>query len=212
MKPCIINGEDTIKIAKRLRKRCLKKQNKLESLLNMKFTSTVKSDEIKNISNFPKLTISQLKNHIVLGSYKIKLSLSYMGQLVDHGKVYFLNKNLIDKYVSHSKVRDEIESNNSKILAVLMPSRHKRGKKWKPNNVKNEQINDSIDPKNFNTYYKVFVQYTPVDCTDGLKYKNQPYRLIKSKQILSVLELSEENIIRRKYYKIMNRGTVFIGT
>ena len=120
MKPCIINGEDTIKIAKRLRKRCLKKQNKLESLLNMKFTSTVKSDEIKNISNFPKLTISQLKNHIVLGSYKIKLSLSYMGQLVDHGKVYFLNKNLIDKHVSHSKVRNEIESNNSKILAVLI--------------------------------------------------------------------------------------------
>ena len=37
------NMKDSAKIATKIRKRCLKRQNKLESLLEMKFTSTVKS-------------------------------------------------------------------------------------------------------------------------------------------------------------------------
>ena len=158
MTPCVPDGKDSAKIAAKIRKRCLKRQNKLESLLEMKFTSTVKSTDISAIDDFPKMTLSQIKKSIVFGSYKIKQSFSYLEQIMHHGKVYILNRKMIEKYVTHTKVKEELE--HSKILAVLIPSRHKRGKKWKPKT--NTKKTDLLDPKNFNTYYKVFIQYVPI--------------------------------------------------
>ena len=143
----------------------------------MKFTSTVLSDDIKSVNDFPQLTLKQIRKNIVFGNFKMKQSLSYIGQIIDHGRVYFLNEKLLKKYVTHDKVINELH--NSKILAVLIPSRHKRGKKWKsPNSDKNEKI-DSLNPKNFNTYYKVFIQYVPVQ-DKSEKHEINHHRLIKS--------------------------------
>lgn len=168
--PSSINDQDDLKLAKRIRKKCLKSLNKLDSLLEMKFTATVKSIGIKEINDFPKLTLSDLKKRIVLGSFKIKQSLSYMEQLIEFGRVYTLSDHLIHKYISNAKVKQEL--NVSKILAVLIPSRHKRGKKWIPPEKKKEK-DDPLDPKTFNTYYKVFVQYLPVENSKSDKHLHQ---------------------------------------
>ena len=58
MVPCIPDGKHSIEIAKRIKKRCLKKQNKLSSLLKMTlpdFKSQPISD-IKSIKDFLQLT------------------------------------------------------------------------------------------------------------------------------------------------------------
>lgn len=180
MVPNFTEDKESFKIAKSIRKKCLKRQNKLASLLNMKFTSTVASVDIKVINDFPKLSLSELKKKIVLGSFKIKQSLSYIGQLLEYGRAYVLNDQLIQKYVSNVKVKQEL--NDSKIVAVLMPSRHKRGKKWKPSN-KKQKKDDPLDPKTFNTYYKVFIQYEPVV---NSKNKERLYRNIKSKSLTKI--------------------------
>ena len=149
MKPCIPDGKDSEEISRRIKKRCLKKGNKLESLLDMKFTTTVTSDEISTINDFPKLKLNQIKKHITLGSFKIRQSQSYISQIIEHGKVYVLQKKQIEQHVKHIKVLKEM--NDTKIISVLIPSRHKRGKKWKPKTDLKKIESDDYNPKNFNT-------------------------------------------------------------
>ena len=147
MKPCVPDGKHTVEVSKRILKKCKKKYNKLESLLQIKFTSTIASVKISSINDFPKLKLSQIRRKITLGSYKLKQSRSYIGQIIEHGEAYILQKKQIEKHVLNSVVLKDLE--NSKILAILIPSRHKRGKKSKDL--------DNVNPKNFNSYYKVFI-------------------------------------------------------
>ena len=60
MKPCIPDGDQSKEIARRIRRRSLKSENSLESLLKMKFTDTVVPDNIKSIRDFPQLSLKQL--------------------------------------------------------------------------------------------------------------------------------------------------------
>ena len=191
MKPCIPDGNDSAQIAKRIRKRCLKSQNKLDSLLEMRFTSTLQTVVIQTINDFPKLSHKEIQKHVTLGSFKLKQCQSYLGQLIEYGKAYFLNDQLVQKYVTNMKVKQEMQV--SKIIAFLIPSRHKRGKKWKPQKETNKENGDqntvlvNIDPKDFSTYYKVFIQYVSVNDIEKaqqhkiLKINSRPYHLIKSK-------------------------------
>ena len=170
MKPCIPDGKHTVEVSKKILKKCKEKINKLESLLEMKFTSTVKSIQISNIDDFPQLKQSQIRRKITLGSYKLKQSQSYIGQIMEHGEAYFLQPKQIEKHVLHSVVLKDLE--NSKILAVLIPSRHKRGKKSKGL--------DEVNPKNFNIYYKVFIQYVPYSKSQSEMMNFKPHYNIKS--------------------------------
>ena len=191
-KPCIPDGIDTAKIANRIKKRSSKKYNELEPLLKMRFTSTIKSVDIQSLSDFPKLTLSQIRKRITFGSFKIRQSQSYIPQIIQHSKMYMLQQKHIEKYVSNENL---IDFTDTKIFAVLIPSRHKRGKKPEPKNSKTKKltkkkylsiksINDNrkkneIDPKSFKTYYKVFVQYKP--CNDSQKENlMKPYDHLKS--------------------------------
>ena len=178
-KPCVPDGKDTFEIAHRIKKRCLKKNNKLEPLLKMSFTSTIKSVNIEKILNFPILTLNQLRKRITLGSFKIKQSKSYIPQIAQHSQAYILDQNILRKYFRDENILNELD--NSNIFAFLIPSRHKRGKKPPPKTcqtkkkISKNKIVDS-DPKNFKTYYKVFIQINPINDTNI-----KPYRKIKSK-------------------------------
>ena len=179
MKPCIPDGKDSVQIAKSISKRCLKKENKLESLLELRFTKKLVSVNIETINDFPQLTLKQLKNRITFGSFKLRQCLSYVGQVIDYGKAFFIQENMIEKYITHPKIKKELQY--CKIISVQIPSRHKRGKKWKPKSNPNEDNN--VDPKSFTHSYKVFIQYVPFKQEEGncLNQIAKPYRLIKSK-------------------------------
>ena len=167
--------KDAVQIAKSISKRCTKTQNKLESLLDMRFTKNLVSVNIKTIDDFPQLTLKQLKNRITFGSFKLRQCPSYVGQVIDYGKAYFITEQIIDRYKTHPKIKDELQF--SKIIAVQIPSRHKRGKKWK----QEKNIADHVDPKSFTHCYKVFIQFVP-EQNKKINYKpnEKPYSLIKS--------------------------------
>ena len=179
MKPCVPDGKDTLKIAKRILKRSFKKENKLESLLKISFTATVKSIDIDNINDFPKMTLRKLKKRITLSSFKIRLCKSYFSQIRENGQAYFLSNQMIEKYLLNRKVRLELKT--SKLLAVLIPSRHKRSLKTekKTGRKTKKQASSESNPKNFNTYYNVFIQYAPIIDTSR---KQKSHAMIKSKK------------------------------
>ena len=192
MKPCIPDGIDSVKIAQSLRKRCLKSKNKLESLLVMRFTSSIPSVLIETINDFPKLTRMEIKKHVTFGSFKLKQCQSYLGQVMEHGQAYFLNYQVVQKYVSSSKIIKELQF--SKIIAFLIPSRHKRGKKWRPMKQANKNASqftsfETVDPKDFNTCYKVFIQYISINDIKTaqnhniIKRSSKPYHLLKSENL-----------------------------
>ena len=102
MKPCIPDGNDSIQIAKKILIKSRKTENKLDSLLNLRFCSSLISVNIRTINDFPILTLRQLKIGITLGSFKLQECKSYIGQLIDYGIVYFLNENQI--YQKHYNI------------------------------------------------------------------------------------------------------------
>ena len=99
MKPCTPDGDQSKEIARRIRRRSLKIENSLESLLKMKFTDTVIPDNIRTIRDFPQLSLKQLKNRITLGSYKLRLCKSYVEHIITNGNVYVLTDIQINRYL-----------------------------------------------------------------------------------------------------------------
>ena len=173
MIPCVPDGKYTVEIANRIKRRTLRKQNKLESILSMCFSKTITFSDITSVTDFPQLTIKQIQRRITLGSFKLKLSKSYIDQIKQYGIIYSLEKKQIEQYVTSLKVRSEL--NYSKIVAVLIPSRHKRSKL---NNIDDQS---DVNPNNFKTYYKTFIQYTPV--SGDTDKTPAPYKNIKSNTV-----------------------------
>ena len=204
MKPCIPDGKDSASIAKTIRKKCKKTRNKLESLLKTCFTSKSPKVMIQTIDDFPVITLAQLKKRIILGSFKLRLCRSYIGQVLDHGIAYFLGDEQINKYAKSRKVKQDLKY--SKLLSVLITSRHKRSKKC-PTNTNQD---DPEDPKDYNTKYKVFIQYIPVNAVETAKDNNilrknpRPYHLVKSKtKLIFYFNLSHT------YLKLFNLKGIF---
>ena len=83
LKPCVPDGENTTQIAKRIKNKCLQTKNHLLPLLNMSFTATIKSSDLKTIIGFLKLTLNQLKKYITLGSFKLRQCQSYIQQIMN---------------------------------------------------------------------------------------------------------------------------------
>ncbi len=150
------------KIARRIKKRSKKTQNKLESLISMSFTKTLPAVNVELVDDFPQFTEEQLKRRVIFGSYKLRMARSYIEQIHQHGIVYYLNDKFIQKFITNLKVKKELSY--SRILAVGVLSKHARGKKWRPvdeNNKSTETSERLFDPKSFTSYYKVFIQYIP---------------------------------------------------
>ena len=163
-KPCITDGEKAVTIARRIRIRSGIKKNALESLLKMRFTSSVSKIDVKDVDDFPKITPQVMIEKITLGSFKVRQCLSYMKQMIQNSKVYHLTG--MEKHITDSQVLNDLQQHHHKILAVEMTSRHKRGKKTK---ISTKKPIDPLDTKNFRTNYKVFVQYNPVNTTTALE-------------------------------------------
>ncbi len=172
MIPCIPDGKLTIQIAKRIKKRCLKKQNKLSRLLMMNLPDfkAQRISDIKSIEDFPRLTLSQFRRRITLGNFKIRQSRSYIDQFIKNGTIFVVNENQLLKHNIHPKIQNEFQE--SKIIAIFILSRHKRGKKT------NKTDSNDVDPRNFTFYYKVFIQYIP---TNKIQTDSSQYKYIKSK-------------------------------
>jgi hypothetical protein len=126
MIPCVPDGKYTVEIANRIKRRTLRKQNKLKSILSMCFSKIITFIDITSVTDFPQLTIKQIQRRITLGSFQLKISKSYIDQIKQYGIIYSLEKKQIEPYL---------------------------------NNIDDQS---DVNPKNFKTYYKTFIQYTPV--------------------------------------------------
>jgi hypothetical protein len=177
MKLCNPDGEDSIEIAKNIRKRSKTTENHLSSLLKMRFTSALKYHCIQEINDFPQLTLNQFYKQVTFSSFKLRQCQSYLEQLIINGKVHCLEQSGIKNFLSNENIIQK-DLNHTKIIAVQIPSRHKHSRK------KNAEKNNKMDTYSFSNCYKVFVQYiSTVNVNEKhiLKKKHKAYQLIKSK-------------------------------
>ncbi len=162
--PYETDGLDSEKIATRMIKRSKLSENPLIYFISKQLrTSMFKEILLNDITDFPKLTLKKIVNRITLGSFHAKISLSYIGDLIEEGIGYLYLKHL-DK---------------SKIIATEIISRHRRSKK-------KENINKTISHTKSGEYknkYKVFIKYVPsknsTKAIKGIKkFFNISFRLI----------------------------------
>jgi len=82
-RPCTPDGKNSLIIAKRIRTRTQNKSNKMEFFLNKRLdTRLIKKINLLDIDDFPKLTIKKIKENILFGSFQLKLSKSYVNEMV----------------------------------------------------------------------------------------------------------------------------------
>lgn len=160
-KPSCPDKENSEKVAKNIRKLAKKKLNKLEDLLTKRLnTKDMIPINLNDINDFPQLRIEDITTDIVQGSFKLRQSKSYIGELVKNGKAYInsdkLPKNLknITSLVNPNlpiQLERRKEQNatgsyyDSRIIAVQFLSRFSRGEKThSTENIRN-----------------VFIQYSP---------------------------------------------------
>lgn len=151
-KPTCPDKDETLKIAKKLKEKASIEINSLKNLLKKQVgTKEIFSIEQEKITDFPKLSPKIFKNNIFLGSFHLKQSKSYIQDIVKSGKAYLVSEKLL-KTIQDSY----IEKLNTKILAIELISRHKRGKKKQASN---QKVN--VYTKDFRNSYKVFIEYIP---------------------------------------------------
>lgn len=144
-KPCQTEGKNAEKIANRIIKKSKNKINHLEFLLRKHFnTNLIKPISLKEIDDFPRISLKKLKNKVLLGIFQLKQCKSYIEDLVSFSQMFIVD--------SKANKKSDFKNSNSKIVCLEIPSRHKRGKK-------NKQETNHIN--NFRNKYKVFVQYIP---------------------------------------------------
>lgn len=148
----IEESDENIENATNLKNKALEDKKNLEFLLS-KQLGTVKFPlvNINEIIDFPKLSKNDLIKNLLFGTYHIRMSKSYIGDLVDNLKLY-LNSNDIysDKALPQELV--DMLKNGSKILAAEIIPRYHRG--LKPQS-KQRRENNGPEEKN----YKCFVHY-----------------------------------------------------
>ncbi len=156
--PCSPDGKNSCKIAQRIRERAQIKYNKLEFLLNKRLdTQLIKQIKLSEIDDFPRLSIKKIRENILFGSYQLKLSKSYVNELVQCGIAFviteeFLNSNKTNKIVKY------IRNSNSKIIAAEISSRHRRSEK----KTKTQSSNTRCSKK-YRSTYKLFIEYIPYE-------------------------------------------------
>ena len=149
--PILYDKPDTQKVARRLKKKADEfKENNLEFIINRRLTTTNIFTRMQ-LEDTGKLGFIQLKgrylrNKIFCGGFQYKMARkSYITDLIKRSKIYLLNPN---------KKLEKLFDPNTKIIAVKMPSRFKRGKSKK-------KAKESEKVDQMTTTRRVYVQFTP---------------------------------------------------
>jgi hypothetical protein len=154
-KPCISDGENSIIIARRLKEKAQINSNYLDFLLKKRLdTKLMPSLELKQIKDFPKLKINDIKERICLGSFQLRQSKSYLTDLINRIKAYKISEQLINQ-IRDLNLKTELKTMNTTILAAEIVSRHKRSR------IKTIGKRNSVskNDQKFKTVYKVFIHY-----------------------------------------------------
>lgn len=120
--PCITDGQNAVKIAKKMKEMSKIKENKLENLLTRRF-NTKKSvgTELSSIEDFPKLKKEEIQNEILFGSFQLRQSQSYLSDLIENGKAYIIEE---PSLTSRKQKKDVVSK--CKTIGFEITSRHKR--------------------------------------------------------------------------------------
>ena len=167
LKPSYSDYPKTIDVARKLKKNYQKKKNNnLEFLLKKRISidKTFIRTELAGIDDFVKLKRKYLKRKIFCGGYQLKMSKSYLKDLIDHNVAYTLDKKLFKErlekkpelklQLSPKLLADILDPNSkTKIIALEIMSRHSRGKTKPPSNEEKSK---------FKNIYKVFIHYVPI--------------------------------------------------
>jgi hypothetical protein len=125
---CETDGKYARDIAKKMKNRAKIARNPLYSLINKQLgTNIFKQISLDEITDFPKLKKKTIIKCITLGTFHLKISLSYISDLVKNGKAYLLEWKEFLKNNKLSMINNE--ESNSKIIGTEIISRHVRGKK-----------------------------------------------------------------------------------
>ena len=152
-KPCISDGKNSHKVAKRLKNKSRYTINSLECILKKRIDSKLMPClDISRIVDFPKLQIKEIKERICFGSYQLKQSKSYMIDIIKQVRAFKLDKKSLSK-INNKNLRDDLLQTDSAIIGAEIPSRHKRSK-IKTTGKKTTKIKDK-----FKTVYIVFIHY-----------------------------------------------------
>jgi len=154
-KPCISDGKQAYKVAKRLKKKARFSYNSLECILKKRIDSKLMPCfDLNEIDDFPKLSINIIKEKICFGSYQLKQSKSYMIDIIKQVRAFKVDKQNVSK-INDKNLRDDLLITDSTIIGAEIPSRHKRGK------IKTIGKNNTEKKEKFKTVYKVFIHYQP---------------------------------------------------
>lgn len=173
-KHCCPDGDNAQEVARRILFKAQIEENKLSFLLKRQLgTSLIPLISISEINDFPIIKRKTLRRKIFMGTFQLKQSKSYVEDLVERGNAFIVSKEFIKAkdMIPDEKLKKRLISEKSKIVAVTLTSRHKRGKKSisADNDIKKKH------PEIFKTTYKIFIHYIP---------NVNNYRSIKSMLIL----------------------------
>jgi len=151
--------EKSKEIAGRMRRKSQIKHNKLEFILGKTLgTHTIRQIFLKDIVDFPRLKKSVIKNRISLGTFQLRLSQSYIKDIIDNNFTFIVNNEIL-KEIKNKKLRTDLARSKYKILAMEILSRHSRSRK----SAKDELKKNDLKKLNqlYTKVYKVFILYKP---------------------------------------------------
>lgn len=150
-KPTLYDKPNTKSVARRLKQRIDQlRNNHLEFIMNRRLTTTniytrLKLDEVGGLG-FIQLRGKYLREKIFCGGFQYKMArMSYITDLIKRSKIYIFEPT--------KKMQKDFDP-NSKIIAVKMPSRFKRG-------INKKKKNESEKVDQMTTTRRVYVQFTP---------------------------------------------------
>ena len=185
-KHCCPDGDYAQEVARRIRIKAQFDENKLAFLLNRQLgTSLIPTIELEEIKDFPIIKRKTLKRKIFMGTFQLKQSKSYLEDLVERGNAYIVSKEFAKgkENIADLNLKTKLLSEKSKIIAVTITSRHKRGKKT----ISLSNMNSKKAPEQFKTTYKIFVHYVPnVNSYKSIKSKLKIIKSILNKIVLLI--------------------------
>lgn len=151
-KPDCPDGDNAMEIAHKILSAKDVQENPLEFLLKKHLdTKDLFKVGLESINDFVRLQPNDICQKITLGTFQVRLSKSYIGDLIKYGTAFLVSEDFMKKEV-RKKLGKNSNGDQSKIVAVEIISRHKRSQKTLERDSKS---------KAFKTVYKVFVQYVP---------------------------------------------------
>lgn len=151
--PCEPDGHDSIYISNQIRDKTNINENPmkffLKSKLGNRFFNLKTFDDVKN--EFPKLTSHEIKKFITYSSFLIRMSYSYVEDLIKDSKVYLNSNLLIDELIDNEfplQLIQELLRNEVKILGIEVIPRYGRS------HTRNRQ-----GELRFKKIHKVFITY-----------------------------------------------------